>query len=68
MNFCALGSVQKHLGGGGGGGGLGKVEEAEKVLSCPKRGTNKFSVVKGGGSKKFCQIYSIMKFKMHICL
>ena len=46
-------------------GGLGKMEGAKKLLSYKKGGgTKTFSVVKGG-SKKFSQIESIMKIKMH---
>ena len=40
------------------------MEGAKKVLSCRKRETKKFSAVKGG-SKKFGQIESTMKIKMH---
>ena len=45
-----LGSVHKYFGGGG---------------WAKWRGTKKFSLVKEGGSKKFGQIESIMKIKMH---
>ena len=55
-----LGSVHKYFGGG-----LGKMEGGPKKFWVTRRGgTKKFSVVKGG-SKKFGQIESIMKIKMH---
>ena len=47
-------------------GGAGQNGGAKKVLSCRKGGTKKFSAVNGnGGVKKFGQIESIMKIKMH---
>ena len=56
-------NVHKYLGGGGWAKWRGG---AKKVLSCRKGGTKKFSAVNGGGgSKKFGQIESIMKIKMH---
>ena len=38
---------------------------AKKVLSYQKGGDQKVFLSKGGGSKKFGQIESIMKIKMH---
>ena len=64
-NRLVLGSVHKYLGGG-----LGKMEGAKKVLSYRKGGggPKKFLSVVKGGSKKFGQIESIMKIKMHTLL
>ena len=59
--FCILGSVQKYFGGGAGQNGRG----AKKFWVTRRRGDQKVFLSKGGGSKKFGQIESIMKIKMH---
>ena len=57
-----LGSVHKYFGGGG----LGKMEGGQKSFELPEGGGDqKVFRRKGGGSKKFSQIESIMKIKMH---
>ena len=47
------------------GGGLGKMEGGQKSFELPKGGDQKVFSSKWGGSKKFDQIESIMKIKMH---
>ena len=41
------------------------MEGGQKSFELPERGDQKVFLIKGGGSKKFGQIESIMKIKIH---